>query len=142
VEFGRVLASKLPPNEAVPSLDLLPSQDLDRASVRLFRGPVGLQSVFTLGEGDILQLEGRLVAVAGTYSGPIAHTLIVTVYPDEGTAQRVFLHVQRNLDRYLKPVSSSTNRLVFQDYEKRFGIISLEDNRIVIKIHLVSAPPP
>ena len=41
-----------------------------RGSAFLFRGPVGLQSVVTLGEGDILDQKGKLFGASGTYEDP------------------------------------------------------------------------
>ena len=47
-----------------PNSRACPPQGMVAGSERLVRGPFGLQSIFTLGDGDVLQLGGRIVGVA------------------------------------------------------------------------------
>jgi hypothetical protein len=139
---AQAMAAKMPADAQVPALALLPQAGLVPGSARLFRGPVGLQAVFTLGDGDILQLGGRVTAVSGDYKDAAAGatTLIVAEYATPGAAAAAFTHLKANLDSYLQATSSSDTRLVFQDYEKKFGVVTLSGRRLEVRLHLDKAP--
>ncbi len=140
VATGIFVASKLPPDEPVRILDWLPPQGLIKNTARLIRGPVALQSVYSLGEGDMLQLGGDLIAVSGAYAGKEACTLIITDYPNPASAQKAFYYIQEHLDSYLKPSASKKYGLVFKDYEGKFGTVAAKRKRLTIRVHLVTQP--
>jgi hypothetical protein len=139
---ARAMAAKMPADAQIPALALLPQAGLVPGSARFFRGPVGLQAVYTLGEGDILQLGGKITAVSGDYRDAAAGatTLVAAEYPSPGAAAAAFRHLKANLDRYLKATSSSDARLVFQDYEKKFGVVTITGRRLEVRLHLDKAP--
>jgi hypothetical protein len=142
VAFGSAVAAKLPPDRVPVELKALPAQGMVAGSERLVRGPYGLQSLYTLGDGDILRLGGTLAAVAANYrdaSGSTS-TVILVNYPDAAAAKQAFAGLQQNLDRYLKPVSTTAARIVFKDYENKFGVISLSARQIEVRLHLATAP--
>jgi len=79
------------------------------------RGPVSLQALYTLGDGDILQLGGRITGVGGDYKDASGSTtLIIVDYPTPAAVGAAFKHLTANLDTYLKPTASTDARLVFQ----------------------------
>jgi hypothetical protein len=139
---AQAMVARMPADAPVPALALLPQAGLVPGSARLFRGPVGLQAAYTLGEGDILQLGGRVTAASGDYRDAAAGatTLIVADYPNPGAAAAAFTHLKANLDSYLKPTGSSGARLVFQDYEKKFGVVTVTGRRLEVRLHLPKAP--
>ena len=55
----------LPDERPADLLSMLPADGLVPGSAILFRGPVGLQSVVTLGEGDILDQRGSRLRSLG-----------------------------------------------------------------------------
>ncbi len=136
------MLAKMPADGQVAALSLLPPAGLVPGAARLFRGPVGLQAVYTLGDGDILQLGGKLTAAAGDYKDAAsgAYTLIVAEYPTPAAASAAFKHLKSNLDSYLKPASATDTRLVFQDYEKKSGVASLAGKRLEVRLHLAKPP--
>ncbi len=68
--------------ESVPTpLDALPAEGRVAGSERLIRGPYGLQPYFTFGEGDILQLDGKIF-------GALAITGCRTARPSTGWSSR------------------------------------------------------
>jgi hypothetical protein len=141
LKFGDLVAAKLPADRLPTELERLPVQGLVPGSERLLRGPFGLQSLYTLGEGDILQLGGKIVGVAGNYKGSTgATTLILITYPDAAAAKKAFGNVRQNLDTYLKPATTTATKLVFRDYESKFGIVTLGARQIELKLHLPKAP--
>lgn len=142
VAFARLIAAKLPPPGPVPGLDALPVDGRDPSSVRVIRGPATLESVYTLGPGDILQLGGTLTAVAADY--PDGHggtfTRIVATYPDAARARAAFDNVAANLDSYIEPVSRTGEALVFKDWDGRFGEVRPAGARLEIRVNLEAAP--
>ncbi len=141
VEFARFIASRLPPEQPLKVDELLPRAGLEKSSVRLIRGPYALQAIFTLGEGDILQLGRQITAVSGNYQDAAGkRTLIQVDYPDEKAAQRAFQFVRKNLDSYLKAEESSESRLVFKDTAGQFGAVSIRGIRLSVQLHLAKRP--
>jgi hypothetical protein len=141
LSFGRAVASALPPDRVPAELSRLPATGLVAGSERLVRGPYGLQSIFMLGEGDILQLGGRIVGVAAdSRSESGEFTRLVVVYPDAATAGRAFANLRAHLDDYLKPIASTTTRLTFKDYESKFGVATVNGRELDVTLHLARVP--
>jgi len=141
VKAAQAIVPKLPADAPVPALALLPPAGLVPGSARIIRGPVSLQALYTLGDGDILQLGGKITGAAGDYKDAAgATTLIVVDYPAPAAAAAAFKHLKANLDTYLKPASATDSRLVFQDYEKKFGVASVNGKRLEIRLHLAKPP--
>ena len=139
---AQAMAAKMPADAQVPALAMLPQAGLVPASARLFRGEFGLQAVYTLGDGDILQLGGKITAVSGDFKDAAAgaYTLIVVDYPGPAEAAAAFTHLRSNLDSYLKATGSADARLVFQDYEKKFGVATVSGRRLEVRLHLTKPP--
>jgi hypothetical protein len=136
------MIAAMPADVQVPALAILPQAGLVPGSARLFRGPVGLQAVYTLGDGDILQLGGKLTAAAGDYKDAAvgAYTVIVVEYPAPAAASAALKHLKSNLDSYLKATSTSDAALVFQDYEKKYGVAAVNGKRLEVRLHLAKQP--
>jgi hypothetical protein len=142
LEFGKYIASRLPPDTPAEASRMLPQANLVKASLRLIRGPYALQAIYTLGEGDVLQLGRKVTAVAGNYEGPSGrYTLILVDYPNAAAVGAAFDHLQRNLDSYLKIVDRSEQTLVFRDYDGKYGRISWSGVRLSITVRLPQKPP-
>ncbi len=140
--LANLALASLPDERPATLLSLLPTDGFVPGSAILFRGPVGLQSVVTLGEGDILDQRGSLFGAAGTYDGPGPghHALIVVAYPDPARAAAAFVALSERLDPYLKVIEKGSGRLVFEDFKKEFGIAELKSARLEIKVGLASRP--
>jgi hypothetical protein len=140
VKFGGAVAGAMPPDR-VPSNLGLPAAGQVPGTFRLVRGPFGLQSVYTLGDGDILQMGGKVVGAAANYKDASgAYTLLLVPYPTPAAAKSAFASVQKNLDKYLKPLTTTPGRLVFKDYENKFGVVSLAGPKIDVRLHLAKEP--
>jgi hypothetical protein len=140
VRFGRAVAARLPVNVPPAELERLPAAGRVAGSERLFRGPVALQSLFTLGDGDILQQKGRITGVAADYKDQAgASTLLVVQYPTTTAARQAMVFLQKNLDKYLERVSATPERLIFRDYEKKFGAATVKGTRLEVRLHLPRA---
>lgn len=141
VAFARALAPRLPAAEPVAALAALPKDGRLPGSERLIRGPLALESLIQLGDGDILQLVGRVTAAAATYQGPAGRfTLVVVPYPDAATARRAFAHVLAHLDPEIRPLSRTDSRLVFRDYSGDHGEALLDGARIELSLGLAGRP--
>lgn len=123
-------------------LSRLPAEGLVPGSALLFRGPIGLQSVVTLGEGDILDQRGGVFGVAGRYAagGTAAHSLVLVDYPDVERANRAFAGLAAGLDPYLEVLERSETAFVFEDFKKEFGFARLSAGRIEVRVGLRTRP--
>jgi hypothetical protein len=141
VKFASYIASKLPPASPIVELQTLPREGMVPGSARLVRGAYGLQAVYTLGEGDILLLERKLTAATADYTSPKgAYTLILATYSDPAQARRAFDYLKKNLDRYLKIIDQKPDRLVFEDYSKKYGFVSVVGKRLEARVKLAQRP--
>jgi len=141
VKAVQAIAPKLPADAPVPVLDVLPAAGLVPGSARIIRGPVSLQALYTLGDGDILQLGGKVTGAAGEYKDAAgATTLIIVDYPTPAAVGAAFAHLKGNLDTYLKPTTATDTKLVFQDYEKKFGTVTVAGRRLQVRLHLTKPP--
>jgi hypothetical protein len=137
----RVVAD-IPAGEPVREFDILPAADQVPGSSLLLRGPYSLQAVYTLGEGDVLLLAGRLFAAAAVYrdGAGSSHTLIVAPYADAAGSARAFANLRRNLDPYHKVLEAGDDFFVFQDFQNLFGRAELRGQRIMIRVKLARRP--
>jgi hypothetical protein len=141
VSAAAAVVQLIPADGPIPSLALLPKAGLVSNSERIIRGTFTLQAVFTLGEGDILSLGGGLTAMAGDYKSEAgASTLVVAEYPTPAAASAAFAHLTRHLDTYLKPVTKTSSKLVFQDFEKKYGVATVAGKRLEIRLRLTQPP--
>jgi hypothetical protein len=136
--FARHVADHL--DQPTPSnlFDSLPRAHRVANSERVIRGPFTLERVFTLGRGDVLQLEGKRTALAADYETEEqeTYTLIQVDYTDEAEAVAAFLHLTNHLDPYLEVISKSQEDLTFKDYAGRFGKAAVQNKRITLKVNL------
>jgi hypothetical protein len=142
VKLTQQILAELPTAACQPLLEVLPQQGLVVGSERLLRGPVALQSIFTLGTGDILQLKGKLFAMSGDYQSDQgeAYTLLVVPYPETQQASAAYQHLLANLDSYLQVVSQADRRFVFVDYQQKFGLVELQEAVLTVRLHLGKKP--
>jgi 5-hydroxyisourate hydrolase-like protein (transthyretin family) len=141
LDFARHIAARLPAEQPLKIDLLLPKDGLVKSSLRLLRGPYGLQSIFTLGEGDVMQLGRKITAVSGRYRDANGeYSLILADYPSTAAAKKAFDHLRTHLDSHLTVQGTAEGRLVFKDYEDKFGLVSVSGKRISVMLHLSSPP--
>jgi hypothetical protein len=138
VSMAAALLARLPDEKAGPVLDRLPVENRIPGSERLVRGPYGLQPYFTFGEGDILQLNGRIFAALAEYvaaDGEKYDRLIVP-YADAQVAVAAFEYLRANLDPYLKVVATAAAGFTFVDFQKKYGKVSLAGSVLDIRFKM------
>jgi hypothetical protein len=142
IALARAVVGAIPPGDAVEGLGILPAKDMVPGSALLLRGPYSLQAVYTLGDGDILLLEGKRFAASAGYRDPsgAGHTLIVAPYEDETMAAGAFANLRRNLDPYHRVLEAGERHFVFKDFQGLFGRAELSGCRIEIRIKLAELP--
>jgi hypothetical protein len=116
---------------------LLPEKNKVPGSERLLRGPYSLQTLGTIGEGDVLLLGGKIFAVSADYkdgSGG-AHTEIMVRYPDAKYAAKAYSHLLSNLDPLLQVIEKKDNTFSFKDQAGKFGAASLDGDLLTIKLN-------
>jgi hypothetical protein len=140
--LAKQVTASIPPGAPVRELDILPAENQVPGTVLLLRGLYSLQAVYTLGGGDVLQLAGKVFAVASDYldvHGQI-YTLILVPYSDNDSANRAFVHLRQNLDPYLQVLAESSSAFVFKDFQNRYGQVAIQKQRLVIQVKLVERP--
>ncbi len=121
---------------------LLPAANRIGGSERLIRGMYSLQSLYTLGEEDILLLDGKIFGAAADYKDPgsTAYTQIMIRYPDAAYARRAFTHLLSNLDPYLEIRQQKAGFFSFKDYQPKFGTATLNNDTLTIQVNLPTLP--
>jgi hypothetical protein len=137
-DIARRLALAIPAGGPVRELDVLPAENRVLGSELLLRGPYSLQAIYTLGEGDILRLGGKIFAAAASYreAAGMSYTLIVVPYADEAAARGVFADLRRHLDPYLQVLGAGGDFFIFRDFQNLFGRAEVRGNRILIRVKL------
>lgn len=132
----------IPKEQPVKILDILPKENLVPGSELIVRGPYGLQPIYTFGEGDILQLNGKVFGVVGEYkdSNSGRYTQIVIQYPNVKDASSAFSNLIMNLDSYLEITDQWEGSFIFKDFQEKFGSVNLNEDFINIKIKLSEKP--
>jgi len=142
---NRVL-NPLPEDPDVPVLKRLPVEKRVPGSEAIFRGPFGLQAVYTLGDGDVLLLGGQVFGVAADYKTDQdpACTLLIVPYPDPPAAARAFTHLLEHLDPHLRVLRRTDHSAIFQDATGKFALVTLRGDALEIHARLPSPPagPP
>jgi len=136
------LSATIPAGAPVRELDILPVENRVPGSGLLLRGPYSLQSVYTLGEGDILRLGGKIFAAAAAYreAAGMGYTLIVAPYADEAASHEVFAGLRRHLDPYLQVLGAGDGFFIFKDFQNLFGRAEVREKRIEIRVKLAQMP--
>jgi len=106
VHLTNHVLNTIPDDREVVLLDLLPQEGLVPGSQFIVRGPCSLQDVFTLGEGDILQLVSAAYGVGGHYQTESegSFTRLIVPYGKPVAAQATYHHLLQHLDPYLQVV--------------------------------------
>ena len=101
-----------------------------------------LQSIFTFGEGDVLELQGKIFAVAADYrdqDGEPSTRLLIS-YPDELRAAAGYRNLLDKLDPYLKIILKREQGFVFEDYRQKIGTVDINRSRLEIRLNLIARP--
>jgi hypothetical protein len=132
----------IPDGEPVTLFDYLPTEDLIAGTERLIRGPYGLQPIFTLGEGDVLQLGGKIFAAVGDYrlTDSSRYTQIVVPYPGRPAASTALAYLEKHFDPYHTVLDRRDHGFSFQDFAGTFGSVAVRDSVLSILINLPQRP--
>lgn len=137
-DFARYVVEHLP-NEATPDpFDVLPKEARVAGSERILRGPFTLEQLFFLGEGDVLNLQGKVFALAAAFQDDSGEEFIRirAEYPDPAEARAAFEHFSNHLDSSLEVISSDNDRLVFKNSEDRFGDAEVRQAILDLRVNL------
>lgn len=140
--LAKQVTASIPPGVPVHELDILPAENQVPGTALLLRGPYSLQTVYTLGDGDVLLLKGKIFAAAAVYreaSGP-SYTMIVAPYTDAAMARTAFTNLRRNLDAYLQVLGAGADFFIFKDFQNLFGRAQIREKKIVILVKSARQP--
>lgn len=129
---------EISPGEPVVLLKLLPSRDLLPGTQVILRGPYALQKLYFFGEGDILELKGRIFAIAGDYNQAEddSYTLILIPYPDRAAAASAYRNLMTDLDSYINIIERKETAFTFKDFQNKYGTVKIGGSLMRIKVNL------
>jgi hypothetical protein len=132
----------IPDDGGVPVLSLLPPEGLVPGSEAVVCGPYALQSIYTLGEGDILQLQGQKCGIAADYQTQQegSFTRLIVAYSCPEAAQSAFQHLVQGLDPQLQVLRRNEHTAVFRDSNGQFGSVTVSSDKLDIRLHLAREP--
>jgi hypothetical protein len=144
IEVARAVAGRLPMATPLGLFDGLPAAGRIAGSERVIRGPVGLSSLITLGDADILEQKGGVTGVLAEYlgsDGEPAHTLLLVDYPDAAAATHALANLKAHLDPEIKLTSAAGERLEFVDYSGRAGLVEVHGTRLTLRLASAGTRP-
>ena len=126
----------------VNMFDALPKDGLIPGSELIVRGQYALQPIYTFGEDDIFQLQGKIFGVTADYRDVHQRTYskLVINYPTKTEARSAFQNLVKNLDAYLTILSQSETGFMFEDYQKKYGTVTLAGSKLEINFKLSRKP--
>lgn len=138
VDLARAVLESVPPGGPVTLLDELPEEKRVPGSERLIRGPYALQSIFTLGEGDVLELGGKIFAAAADYRDQADEpsTRLVVSYPNEQRAEAAFHNLLDKLDPYLEVIEKRDRAFAFKDFRQKIGKVERNGPKLEVSLNL------
>lgn len=142
--FARATAANIPDVSFHDPTTALPEEGRIPGSTRIIRGPISLQSVYSLGSGDVLSLGTERVAVSAAYRSDEddRFTVILADYGSTSAAAGALRHLTENLDPYLDVLETSPSHLLLEDYNGRFGLAVVDGTRLRIRVGLDQRPAP
>jgi hypothetical protein len=139
VSLAKALLASLSDDKPESILNRLPAENRIPGSERLIRGPYGLQPYFTFGEGDVLQLDGKIFAALAEYTAADGskYSRLIIPYPDGSAAAAALVYLRANLDPYLNVVETSPSGFAFIDFQKKYGTVALAGNVLDIRFKML-----
>jgi hypothetical protein len=133
--LGRELTNQLPKTKDWEVPSEVDSAMIEKDSLRLIRGPFALEPIYTLGEGDVLQLKRKNTALAGRYRDQQGSLIIwiAASYADEAEASTSFKYLRSHLDGAISVQMENASEFYFKDFESKFGRCELKKNQIKIE---------
>lgn len=138
IEFANKTLKNILTGRPSELFKILLAENIIKGSELILRGPYSLQSLVTLGQGDILQLSGKIYGVAADYKDNrgAAYTRIVISYPDTNAAQSAFDNLLTHLDPYLKVIQKSKDSFTFQNAKGKTSIAELHGQILNLSLYL------
>jgi hypothetical protein len=120
----------------------LPAGRWSPGSLRLFRGPVALETAYSFGTGDVFRLGGTGFGAFAAFrdSGRSAFTGLRIPYPDRARARFVLDSLPVRLDPSIRLVDSFEDGFTFRDDAGEYGDVVLDGSSLVIRVRLNDRP--
>jgi len=110
INLAQTLVSQIDGSDSIDLFSYLPDENLVEGSQVIFRGPFGLQSIYTFGKGDVLLLAGKNFGVSANYRSKDKKNIsrLIIPYHDSTMAIKAYNNLILNLD----PITSSISKVV------------------------------
>lgn len=133
--LARELSSHLPDSKPWQIPNWFGQEALVKDTLRIIRGPFSLEPIYTLGEGDVLHLNGIIIAIAARFQkgDEESTTRIIAFYPNEKEASAAFQYLRTHLDSSFSIIQENSQEWHFKDYENKYGGCALHNQQIEIQ---------
>jgi hypothetical protein len=134
--LARELSSHLPDSKPWQIPDWFGQEGLVPGTLRIIRGTFSLEPIYTLGEGNLLQLNSRSISVAGRFQdsqGQIT-TRIVAAYSDDSEVSAAFRYLRSHLDSSISILQQGETEFHFKDFEGKQGHCARKNLQIEIRV--------
>jgi len=141
-KMGEAICRAIPAAAYPDYFQDLPVPGRDPSYLRLYRGPIAFQSLYTFGEGDLFDMKESIHAVSCGYrrTDSKLYYRVSLCYDKEEKAKSILSKVSQGLDSYLTRLEEGPNRIVFRDFADEYGEILREGSCLKIRIHLTTKP--
>ena len=138
IQLARCEFGAIPEGEPVELLTALPRQGLVAGSELIVRGPHSLQALYYLGQGDVLELGGRIFGIAGDYFTSNQHrfTRLIIPYGEPALAASAYQNLLTHLDPHLTVIRSDERELVFRGIKDECGAVKIAGDRLELRLRL------
>lgn len=142
VALANHLWPRLPADAEIPLLERLPKANRVPRSTAIIRGPYSLQTLYTLGPDDVLQLNRTVFGVAADYrsSGDETYTLLMVPYDHAQQARDAFGYLVNHLDPYLHVLHQADDLLCFRGADEMYGSAVLEGALLTLRLRMSEMP--
>ena len=141
-DLASAVLDQIPESPPTKLFDLLPGEGLIAGSRCMFRGPYGLQRIFTLGDGDILLQKGKTFGVAAEYAetDSTKFTRILVSYPDSASASQAYQYLLAYRDPTIRVTEEKAGEFRFKDFQGKSGTAALRGNTVNLRLRLSRIP--
>ncbi|MBN2135355.1 MAG: hypothetical protein JW737_06455 [Acidobacteria bacterium] len=141
LKLSSIILTELPTGESI-DFSLLPTQDMVSGSARLLRGIIALQSIYPLGEGEMLWPGGiKPFVIAADYNtaDKKQYNLILAGYNSDSDSALAFKSIKKDYDSYLELIKDKDDILILKDWNGEYIVIQQRGKLIAIYTRLPEA---
>lgn len=135
IDLANWALDSVPDGKPVSLFSLLPRDSLILGSERIFRGPLGLNQVLRIFNGNPLGLGGTVWGVGANYrmGKGVLETRLTVVYPNSRAARIALRHLGKAVDPSYSLASASADELNFGSEQTNRFTARIDNRRLILR---------